>query len=124
LAIRVYAFDYAEMQELKKMLEYDPYIDSSLSDEDLQRIRKDPDANTIFARQDYVIKDGGYLGLAREDGYLYIKADEEFLAMGEKKLKKSIKSIRRADPDVEKRMAESIDKERAEAEKGLGFIFG
>ncbi len=57
---------------MKKLLEYDPYLDKSLSPEQLSKLKDDSYANIIFARQDYWIKDGISLGLDREKNYLIL----------------------------------------------------
>ncbi|MDE1860898.1 MAG: hypothetical protein KGH72_04255 [Candidatus Micrarchaeota archaeon] len=103
---------------------YDPYLDKSLSEEQLNTIRKDEQANVIFARQDYQIKDGLSLGLERERCYLIISATDDFLDKADKKLKASVPGIKRVDPELEKRIVATVEDERHESEQGLGMIFG
>ena len=122
---RVFSFDSSEIAVMKKVLEYDPYLDGSLSPEDLQKIKDDPEANIIFARQDYVLKDGVSSSLNAKEYYLYIKSeDADFLERAEKKLKAKVPSAKRASADQEKKIVEIINKERSEGEQGLGLIFG
>lgn len=121
---RVYSCDTADHQKLKTLMEYDPYLDKSLSEEQLSKLRTDEEANVIFARQDYRIKDGISLDLDREKYYLYLSASDEFLDKAEKKLKKNIPSIRREEPEREERIINEIETERTESEQGLGLIFG
>ena len=122
---RVFSFDSSEIAVMKKVLEYDPYLDGSLSPEDLQKIKADPEANIIFARQDYVLKDGVSSSLNAKEYYLYIKSeDADFLERAEKKLKAKVPSAKRASADQEKKIVEIINKERSEGEQGLGLIFG
>ncbi len=121
---RVYSLDSSDLQKLKKLLEYDPYLDKSLSEADLERIRNDKEANVIFARQDYLIKDGGALLLDSGKYYLYIHAVDDFFKLAEKKLKENVPSIQRVDAITEKKIIETIDEERAKAETGFGSIFG
>ncbi len=121
---RVYSFDAADLQKLKKLLEYDPYLDKSLTEADLDKIRGDEEANTIFARQDYLIKDGASLMLDAGKYYLFIHAIEGFFKFAEKKLKDAVPSIQRVDPETEKKIIETIDEERTKAETGFGSIFG
>ncbi len=128
---------------LKKILEYDPYLDANLipkvpekldspeaqaikkqADERLDKLRNDKEANIIFARQDYQLKDGVSLGLEREKTYLYLSAEDSFLNDGEAKLRKNVQSLQRAPAEVEKQVIETVDKERKEADAGLGFVFG
>jgi hypothetical protein len=133
------------------MLEYDPYLDTKLipparDDKDLkklseeerkkieeedkkvrdalEKLKSDPMANTIFARQDYVLKDGISIGFEREKYYLFLHADDDFMERADRKLKESIKSIKRADQETEKKVIEYIDSERQGGEQGIGAIFG
>ncbi len=121
---RVYSFNASELQAAKKLLSYDPYLDNSLKPEDLDRVKKDPEANIIFARKDYTIKDGITLGLDREKYYVCILADDEFLEKGEKKLKEMIKGLERVDEATEKKVIQAIEEERFRADSGVGMIFG
>ncbi len=93
-------------------------------DESVKSFREDKEANLIFARQDYQFKDGAMMGLDRGKCYLFLNAPEEFQVPAEEKLKKNITSIRRLDPETERKVIESIEKERENAEQGLGMIFG
>ena len=121
---RVYICSSKDVTALKKLLEYDPYLDKSLGEAELEKIRKDEEANVIFARQDYLLKDGISLGLERDYYYLYVNATEEFLAKAEKKLKKALPEIKRAEPGLESKIVATIEEERNESEQGLGLIFG
>lgn len=105
-------------------MEYDPYLDKSKSDEEISKLKEDKEANIIFARQDYQIKDGISLDLDREKSYLCISANQEFLEKAEEKLKKSIEGLQRADENTENRVIEVIETERNQSEQGLGAIFG
>ncbi len=151
---RVYVLNSSDAPALKKLLEYDPYLDPNLIpsmpkkwddkdvsmlnpedkaeaekikkqiDDALVKLKTDRDLNTIFARQDYMLKDGVSVGMDREKTYLYLSADDTFLKDAEPKLKKSIASIQRAEENVEKQIIDTIDKERQQADTGLGLIFG
>lgn len=121
---RVYSLDAPDLQKLKKLLEYDPYLDKSLAEADLEKIRNDKEANVIFVRQDYLIKDGASLSLDRGKYYLYIHAIDDFFKLAEKKLKETVPSIQRVDAITEKKIIETIDEERTKAETGFGSIFG
>jgi len=135
------------------MLEYDPYLDPNLIpktpkewddseymkahpeiaeqaaakkkeiDGTMARLREDKEANLIFARQDYQLRDGIMLGLDREKTYLYLSATDEFVAGADVKLKKMLPTIQRADPETEKKIIDTIDEERQKSDQGLGFIF-
>ncbi len=124
ITARVYVCGSDKVDALKKLLEYDPYLDKSLSNEDLAKIKDDEEANVIFARQDYLLKDGAALNLDREKYYLYISAADEFLQKAEKKLKKEIEGITEADKETEEKIISTIEEERKESEQGLGLIFG
>jgi len=151
---RVYVLDSSEAPALKKMLEYDPYLDQNLIprapkewDDDkfvkahpemaqeiaqkkkevedaVNKLRNDKEANIIFARMDYQLRDGISMSLDREKSYLYLSGDEAFLNGAEQKLKKNLKSIGRADANVEKQIIDTIEKEKERSDQGLGFIFG
>ncbi len=121
---RVYTCDAAETNALTKLMSYDPYLDKSLSEEKIAEIKKDPEANIIFARQDYNIKDGVSIGLDRNKSYLYLSASDEFLEQADKKLKNTIKSIERADKETEEKVIKLVEGERSSSEEGLGSIFG
>ena len=121
---RVYICDEKELEKLKFLMEYDPYLDKSKSEADLAAMKQDKDANIIFARQDYQIKDGISMGLERDKCYLYISANEEFLALAEPKLSSSIESAKRADPETEKKIISMIEEEISNSESGIGSIFG
>ncbi len=121
---RVYTCSSEDANGLKKLMEYDPYLDKNLNEEQLSKIKDDEQANIIFARQDYSIKDGISLNLDTKKYYLYISANDEFLEKADKKLKNSIKSIERADSDTESKVIGIIEGERQQSEQGLGAIFG
>ena len=90
----------------------------------MAKMKEDKEANIIFARQDYQIKDGLSLGFDREKSYLYLSADDAFLEAGETKLKKSITSLQRAPKEIENQIIDGIEHERQKSDQGLGFIFG
>ncbi|MGC8479064.1 MAG: hypothetical protein ACP5M9_00100 [Candidatus Micrarchaeia archaeon] len=121
---RVYLCDATENSALTKLMAYDPYLDKSLNEEQLSKIKEDPEANIIFARQDYIIKDGVSIGLERDKYYLYLSASEDFLEKADKKLKSKIKSIKRADKETEDKVIAVVEGERESSEEGLGSIFG
>jgi hypothetical protein len=154
MTARVYVLNSSDAPALKKMLEYDPYLDPNLipkmpkgwddpefakihpelaaqieqknkqGDEALKHLREDKELNIIFARQDYQLKDGIVLGLDREKSYLYICADENFLNDAEAKLKKNIASIQRTPQEIETQIISTLDEEKKKSDEGLGFIFG
>ncbi len=113
-----------ENSALTKLMSYDPFLDKTLNEQQLAELKNNQDANVIFARQDYMIKDGISVGLNRDKYYLYLSASDEFLEKADKKLKASIKSIERADPETEKIVITIVESERESSEEGLGSIFG
>jgi hypothetical protein len=121
---RIYICDAKDADKLKKLMDYDPYLDKSLSDEQLSKLKDDAEASVIFARQDYKIKDGISLNMAEDKVYLYLSANDEFLQKAESKLIKNIESAKRADPDTEATIIKIIDEEVAASETGIGSIFG
>ncbi len=120
----VYECDASEAAELKKFLEYDPYLDKSLDDEALKKLHDDKQANIIFSRQEFSLRDGASLGLSKDKSYLYINANEDFLKGADEKLKKSFKSIRRAPNGEEQKFISIIDEEHNMGNAGIGAIFG
>lgn len=120
----MYVCDAKDSASLKKLLEYDPYLDKTIPPEQLSKLKDDPEANIIFARQDYWLKDGIGLGLDREKYYLILSAVDEFLEKADGKLKRLVPSIKRADPETEQKVVSEMEKERGESESGLGMIFG
>ena len=105
-------------------MSYDPFLDRSFTPDQLSKMKDDEEANVIFARQDYWIKDGITLGLDRNKYYLVISGIDEFLNKAEPKLMKLLPDIKRADPELETKVVAEIEKERKESESGLGMIFG
>jgi hypothetical protein len=154
IAARIYVVDSSDVPALKKILEYDPYLDPNIipktpkewdnpeyiknhpeiaqevenkkkqAEEAMNKLRDDKEANIIFARKDYLMKDGITIGLDSGKCYLYLSADDSFLDAAESKLKKSISSIKRAPSDIEKQIIDTVERERQSADEGLGFIFG
>ncbi|MGI0141864.1 MAG: hypothetical protein ACREBF_04430 [Candidatus Micrarchaeales archaeon] len=121
---RVYIADISKLQDLKKLISYDPYLDTNLKDEDLKKIREDEMANIIFARQTCIIKEGESLNLDKTKAYLYINSADDFLEKADKKLKIVVEGIQRADPDTEQKVITSISEEQSKADSGFGYLFG
>ncbi|MEM0074649.1 MAG: hypothetical protein QW091_02705 [Candidatus Micrarchaeaceae archaeon] len=95
-----------------------------LIEEAVARLRNDKEANVIFARQDYLIKTGGELGLEPSAQYLYLDMPDEEWSIAEKKLKHTVKSIKRLAAEEESKVIAAIAEERKKSDEGLGFIFG
>ncbi|MCI0503543.1 hypothetical protein L0Y65_02420 [Candidatus Micrarchaeota archaeon] len=100
---RVYECEGAKKAALTKILEADPYSEGS------------------FARVGYKVKDGGMLGEDKAKMYVYVNASDDFVKKADELLKDVAKPC---EPEVEKRIAEKIQKEEEDAEGGLGSIFG
>lgn len=124
ISTRAYVCDHKDYESLKKILEYDPFLDKAKTPEELAKMKTDEDANIIFARQDYWLKDGIALGLDREKCYLVISAVDSFLEKAEPKLMRLMPDLKRADAETEKTVVSEIEKERSQSEQGLGTIFG
>lgn len=150
---RVYECDKSEQEELKRILAYDPYLDTSLIPPEIkeekiaqdkltpeqktaieERSKKVAEANRflsenpkgkyIFARQQCEIKDGAALGLNGSMCYLYINATEDFLNGAELRFKNEFKSVKRAAKDAEEKVINAIKEEQERANLGFGSIFG
>ncbi len=121
---RVYLCDEKDLDKLKALMEYDPYLDKSKTEEELAALKQDKAANVIFARQDYQIKDGISIGMEKDKCYLYLSANEDFLTLAEPKLLSAIESAKRADPETEKKIILMIEEEISNSESGIGSIFG
>ncbi len=121
---RVYLCDEKDLDKLKALMEYDPYLDKSKTEEELAALKQDKAANVIFARQDYQIKDGISIGMEKDKCYLYLSANEDFLTLAEPKLLSAIESAKHADPETEKKIILMIEEEISNSESGIGSIFG
>jgi hypothetical protein len=153
MPVHVYECDQSEAQKLKKLIAYDPYLDSNLipktrevdpkelekmSPEDRKKIedqdaaakaaseklRNDPMMNVIFARQDTDLREGRALGLNDDKYYLYLKATDEFLKLADEKLSKEFTSVKRASAEIEKKFIAVKEDEESRANAGFGAIFG
>ncbi|MCL5433877.1 MAG: hypothetical protein M1538_02790 [Candidatus Marsarchaeota archaeon] len=153
MAMRVYECDESEVKELKKVLSYDPYLDNNLipkvpelsnkdiakmtpeqlkeykdkearAAESLKKLSEDKLANVIFVRQDYDLREGRALGIETSKSYLYLKATDEFLDLAEEKFKRDFKTIKRTDPEIEKKFIAIKEDEDSRANQGFGSIFG
>lgn len=100
---RIYVCESAKTQELKKIIEADPYQSDS------------------FAAQGYVLKGGDALGMDAKKMYLYIKADLDFFKIAEQKLKGIVE---RAKKDDEEKVVKNIEDEQNSAASGFGNMFG
>lgn len=120
----VYECDASEANELKKFIEYDPYLDKSLGEEALKKLNSDKEANIIFSRQEFSLRDGASLGLSKEKSYLYINANDDFLKGADEKLKKNFKSLKRAPKEEEEKFISVVEEEHNEGNAGISTIFG
>ncbi len=150
----VYSFDKEVMEKLSKALSYDPYLDKNLLpdmpkefedkkymeehpemkekkdeiekriQEAKRRLNEDKSLNVIFARQEYSLRDGSSLGLDKDKCYLYIKANDEFIASAEERLKNEYDSFVKADSATSEKVISTIHDEEDRANAGFGSIFG
>lgn len=149
---RVYECDRSELGELKKILSYDPYLDTNLipnapkdadkpdrmsaeerkvleeHDRKVAEARKflseNPKGKYIFSRQDYSLKDGASVGLKSNATYLYLNASEDFLKGAEERFKSEFKTVKRASKEEEEKIINAIKEEEEGANSGFGSIFG
>ena len=138
---RVYVVQKTEMEQLKKVLAYDPFTDTNIippapdkmtpeeakaREEKIQEAKKKlPEGalTIIFGRQEYGIKEGPGVGL-KGDFYLYINASDDFLKGAEGRFSREFKTIKRADPSDEAKVIEVLKAEKDKAAEGFGSIFG
>jgi len=90
----------------------------------VKKLSEDKLANVIFARQDCDLREGRMLGIDTNKSYLYIKATDEFLDLAEERFKKEFKTIKRADPEIEKKFIAIKADEESNANAGFSSIFG
>lgn len=150
---RVYEIDKSEVEELKKTLSYDPYLDTNLIPPAIKAEKVDKDKLTpeqvkeieerdnkikeahkmleespkgkfIFSRQDYSLREGASLGLDDGKSYLYLNATEDFLKGAEDRFKNEFKTIKRATQGEEQKVIQTIKEEEEKANSGFGSIFG
>jgi hypothetical protein len=124
LPVAVYEIDASEVEALKKFLEYDPYLDKALNEEELKKLGSDKLANVIFARQEYSLRDSRALGMAEGKYYLYLKANDDFLVLAQEKLLKSFKTAKKAPKEAEDKFNAIVKDEEDRANAGVGAIFG
>ncbi len=151
MVARVYECDKSEAEALKKVLEYDPYLDPKLvppakseaalkmmSDEDkkkmkeeeekskeaIRKLHEDKYANVIFARQGYSFRDGATVNLDSNKSYLYLDSNEQFLTLAEERFKLEFKTVKRATKGEEEKVISIIKAEEDKAAAGFGSIFG
>ncbi len=77
----------------------------------------------IFGRQEYSIKEGPGVGL-KGDFYLYINASDDFLKGAEGRFSREFKTVKRAPPEDESKVIETLKAEKDKAAEGFGSIFG
>jgi len=152
LPVRVYECNRSEVEALKKVLNYDPYLDTnlipsskkddrpieSLTEEERRQIEEkekqisetqrkiaeSPAGKVIFTRQEYQLKDGENLNLKKDTVYLYLSAPDVFLDNAEDRFKNEFKAIKRASKEEEETVITAIKQEEENANAGFGSIFG
>jgi len=141
LTERVYVVGKPEMEPLKKVLSYDPFMDPKVIPPAPEKMtpeeakareaqiaeakRNLPEGalTIIFSRQEYSIKDGPNVGL-KGDFYLYINSSDDFLKGAEGRFSREFKTVKRADPADETKIIEVLRAEKDKAAEGFGSIFG
>lgn len=149
MPVRVYECSRSEVEELKKILTYDPYLDTSLIppsskedknmtpeqkkqmeerekqvNENLKKLSESLKGRIIFARQEYSLKEGASLGLKDDTTYLYLSAPDDFLNGAEERFKTEFKTVKRASKEDEEKVINSVKEEQEKANSGFGSIFG
>lgn len=151
MPIHVYECRKSDVERLKKLLSYDPYLDPSVippsspgSDkpperqtederkmaaerdqkvrEAMERLKQDKYSDVIFARQEYEILDGAAFG-EPDVSYLYIKATDEFLSRADEALEHKL-GIKRAAREAEEKVLAKVSSDEASGNAGFGSIFG
>ncbi|MGD0510308.1 MAG: hypothetical protein ABSA33_00560 [Candidatus Micrarchaeaceae archaeon] len=147
---RVYECDKSEVEELKKLLAYDPYLDSNFIPPEVKvdknnitaeqkkeieerdkkiaeahkALETSPKGKYIFSRQECDLRDGAAFGLNDKVSYLYLNATDDFLNGAEERFKTEFKTIKRASKDEEEKVIAAIKEEQERANTGFGSIFG
>ncbi len=136
MPVHVYICSKDEKAKLEKILAYDPYLDPEVIPKEGEKSateakpkieelkEKDPYFDVIFARQEYQLVDGDTFSMDPSKCYLYLKANGDFLAKADEKLKKLLPGVERAGSKVEEKVISYIDELHSKAESGLGLIFG
>lgn len=98
---KVYECDIDKQNELKTLLEADPYAQGS------------------FARAGYKLKDGTIVEADKEKIYLYISASEEFIKKADELLKDLTKP---SDQDTTAKVISNIKEEEATVASGVAMF--
>lgn len=98
---KVYECELSKKNELKKILEAEPYAEDS------------------FARVGYKLKDGTVVGEDKEKTYLCISASEEFFKKTEEKLKDLVKPV---EGEVASRILSKIEEEEESVASGVAMF--
>lgn len=153
MSAHVYECDGSELEALKRFLAYDPYLDpdvippqapgsdkpeakqsdgekAAIAERNLKveaamrRLKEDPYSDMIFTRQEYELFDGAAVGLQQGKSYLYLKANDDFLARADLALAAKFRTVRRAAPDAEQKVLAKVQEQEESANAGFGSIFG
>jgi hypothetical protein len=98
---KVYECELTKQNDLKKLLEADPYSEDS------------------FSRAGYKLKDGTVVGEDKEKIYLYISASEDFLKKADELLKDLVKP---AESAVASRVIAKIKEEEDTVASGVAMF--
>ena len=152
MSAHVYECSSQDVEALKKKLSYDPYLDTQLIppvphsgkkaeelteeerkeieardqlvEENMKKLHADKFGDLIFARQEFEIIDGATVGIEGGKHYLYLKANEEFLAKADEFFKERFDAVKRVEPAQEELVIKKIEERNASADAGFGAIFG
>ncbi len=124
MPVRVYECAAEESEAVKRILEYNPAMDKSITLEEYNALLKDEYKGVIFSKQECLMKEGRDAGMNDGKYYIYINAGEEFLESAEKRFKHDFKTVKRASPESERKIIELIKSEESRVNSGVGAIFG
>lgn len=119
---RVYSFSKEDLNEVKKLISFDPYAQNVPIKKIEEMKKQDELFDVIFVRQGVEIKEGKEFG-KDYDYLLILDAPQDFFEKGEKKLSR-IKSLKRLKREEEEEIVKKLEEQAEKAEKGFGAIFG
>ncbi len=124
MPVRVYECAAEEAEAVKRLLEYNPATDKSITLDEYNALLNDEYKGVIFSKQECLMRDGREMGIDDGKYYIYINAGEEFQESAERRFSHDFKTIKRASQESEKKMIELIKAEESKVNSGVGAIFG
>ncbi len=121
---RVYECGQEEVEAARRMLDYNPATDKSITLDEYNELLKDKYKGVIFSKQECYVREGREAGIQDGKYYIFINASEEFLGRAEERFAHEYKTIRRASPEAEQKITDLINAEQSRVNSGVGAIFG